>query len=210
MRTDRILDRRSSSVDLKIVVLGSAYVGKTSIINRYCHAAFSEDLRSTVGASFFTHSLTVDDTEVSMMIWDTAGEERYRSVTPSLVHGARGLVLVFDLTLQTSFTDIDIYIDLFLDNVRIDPNAPVPILLVGNKCDLEERTVDQEDIDKWKQKNRVPLYFPVSAKTGENVEKAMLELVRFLVSPESRPAMTPVEIVLTDKPPAPIVPCCKQ
>jgi small GTP-binding protein len=203
------VDRPPSSVDLKIVVLGSAYVGKTSIINRYCRDTFVPDVRPTVGAGFFTHSLTIDKTEVSMMIWDTAGEERFRSVTPSLLHGAQGLVLVFDLTTQTSFSDIDIYIDLFLDNVRVDPNASVPVLLVGNKCDLEDRAVDQEDIDKWTHRNRVPLYHPVSAMTGENVEKAMFELIQFLVSPETRPVIAPMQIVLTDKTPAPPPTCCK-
>jgi small GTP-binding protein len=210
MRADRLSGRRSSTLDLKIVVLGSAYVGKTSIINRYCNSTFTEEVRSTIGAGFFTHSLHVERTDVTMMLWDTAGEERFRSVTPSLLRGAQGLVLVFDLTSSNSFAEIDIYMDLFLDNVKVDPNESPPVLLLGNKFDLDEKEVSQEEIDKWKQKNRVPLYYPVSAKSGENVEAAMVDLVRFLVSPELRPATAPVEIILTDRTKNQGSACCKQ
>jgi small GTP-binding protein len=177
--------RRTSNVDLKIVFLGSAFVGKTSVINRYCNQIFSNETRSTVGASFFTHSLRVKDMDVTIMIWDTAGEERFRSVTPSLLRGAHGVVLVFDLSQNDSFADLDLYLDMFLDVCRVEPNRPPPVLLLGNKADLTRRLVAQNFIDSWVARNRIPFYYAVSAKSGEKIEEAMFELVKFLATPDT-------------------------
>ncbi|OHT12708.1 small GTP-binding protein [Tritrichomonas foetus] len=193
-----MMQRRVSNLDLKIVVLGSAYVGKTSLINRYCNGTFIENTRSTIGAGFFTHSLNIEDSEVTVMLWDTAGEERFRSVAPSLLRGANGLILVFDLTSPDSFNDIDIYMDMFLDTCRVDPNQNPPVLLLGNKCDIdvEQQKVTTEMIEKWKAKNHVSLFHNVSAKDGTNVENAFEEFVRSLVTPQTSSENSPIQIVI--------------
>ena len=207
---DSMMQRRVSNLDLKIVVLGSAYVGKTSLINRYCNDTFLENSRSTIGAGFFTHSLTIDDSEVTIMLWDTAGEERFRSVAPSLLRGANGLILVFDLTSSDSFNDIDIYMDMFLDTCRIDPNQNPPVLLLGNKCDIEkvQYKVSQEMIEKWKAKNHVTFYHDVSAKDGTNVEKAFEEFVKSLVTPQNATENSPIQIVIAQNPEKKNKGCC--
>jgi small GTP-binding protein len=170
---------------VKLVVLGSAFVGKTSIINRYCNQVFNNESRSTIGAGFFTHPLEFDHKEVTVMIWDTAGDERFRSVTPSILRGAQGLVIVFDLTQPATFCDLDIYLDLFFDTCKVDVNVSPPVLLLGNKSDLTRRALSQEMIDKWKQKNRIPLYYEVSAKSGEQIEEAFFQIVKFVISGRS-------------------------
>jgi small GTP-binding protein len=190
----------SDALDLKVVVLGSAYVGKTSIINRYCNGFFSEDTRSTIGAGFFTHTLSVNTTEVTVMLWDTAGEERFRSVAPSLLRGANGLVLAFDTSSASSFKDIDIYMDLFLDTCKVDPNLALPVLLLGNKSDLPQQEVELDEIEKWKDKNHVKMYYPVSAKTGLNIEQAMNEFIESLVSPGRYDVTPPLQILVSDVP----------
>ena len=189
--------RRMSSIDLKIVVLGSAYVGKTSIINRYCNGTFIEDTLSTIGAGFFTNTLNVDGTEVTSMLWDTAGEERFRSVAPSLLRGANGLVLVYDVTQVSSFEDINIYMEMFLDTCKCDPAMALPVLLLGNKCDLQP-IVQQEQVDEWKMKNHVTYSGLVSAKTGENVNELMQSFIRSLVNPETSTETQPIRIIITD------------
>ena len=83
-----------SSIDLKIVLLGPAGVGKTCVINRYCNETFIESTQSTIGAGFFPKTITINKTDVNMMIWDTAGEERFKSVAPNLLRGANCLVLI--------------------------------------------------------------------------------------------------------------------
>jgi small GTP-binding protein len=189
---------RGSGVDVKLVVLGSAFVGKTSIINRYCNQVFNNETRSTVGAGFFTHPLQVGGTEVTVMIWDTAGDERFRSITPSILRGAQGLVIVFDLTQQRTFSDLDIYLD--LDTDRVNASDSPPVLLLGNKSDLAQRALSQEAIDKWMQTNRIPLDYEVSAKSGEQIEEAFFEIVNFVTSARtSMETHTPaIEIELAD------------
>lgn len=192
--------RRSSNVDLKVVVLGSSNVGKTSVINRYCNGTFIEETRSTIGAGFFTHSLTIDDYEVTIMLWDTAGEERFRSVAPSLLRGANGLIIVFDVTQKPSFDDIDLYLDMFLDHCKVEPDQEMPVLLLGNKADLDGRVIPEESIEKWKKKNNVSYYYEVSAKTGMNIEKAIEELVHEIVIPQQSYDSTPIKIDPTVQP----------
>lgn len=188
--------RRMSSIDLKIVVLGSAYVGKTSIINRYCNGCFLEETMSTIGAGFFTNILKVNDSEVTSMIWDTAGEERFRSVAPSLLRGANGLVLVYDQTQPTSFNDIDIYMDMFLDTCKSDPSMTLPVLLLGNKSDLESH-IPQDDVEEWKRRNKVVYNSNVSAKTGEGIQEALENFIKALVNPEMSSDPGPLKITLS-------------
>ncbi|KAH0790257.1 small GTP-binding protein [Histomonas meleagridis] len=184
-------------MDLKIVLLGSAFVGKTSVANRYCNGQFQEETLSTIGAGFFTHSLKINNIEVTMMLWDTAGEERFRSVAPSLLRGANGLILVFDLTSKGSFEEIDIYMDMFLDVCKVDMKQNAPVLLLGNKADLPKVEISDDAIERWKSKNNVELYYPVSAKTGQNIEVAIEELVKQIIIPKNKPEEPPIQISLT-------------
>jgi small GTP-binding protein len=186
--------KRPTSLDMKLVVLGPAYVGKTSIITRYCNNTFSEDTGTTIGAGFFTHTVAIDDTEVTLMLWDTAGEERFKSVAPSLLRGANGLVLTFDLTQARTFSDIDSYLDMFLDNCYSDPSQAPAVLLLGNKSDKDEREVSESEIERWVQKNRIPLYFPVSAKNGNGIQAAMQKFIEFLLDPEKTVQVSPIVI----------------
>lgn len=171
-----------NSVDLKIVVLGAASVGKTSVIHRYCNGVFQPDTLSTIGAGFFTHSINIGNTEVTLLLWDTAGEERFRSVAPSLLRGANGLVLVYDVTQPSSFDDLNVYLEMFLDTVQVDMACELPILLLGNKNDLGSQ-VNQSNIDAWCSKNRIVHKYVGSAKTGDNIEDSMNNLVQCLLEP---------------------------
>ena len=164
-------------LDLKIVVLGAACVGKTSVILRYCNDSFDSDTQSTIGASFFTHVLKYNDTDVTLMLWDTAGEERFRSVAPALLRGANGLILVYDVTQQQSFEEIGTYMEMFLDNVQVDLSSTLPVLLLGNKDDMPNQVVSKFDTERWCEKNHVSMHHRVSAKTGVGISEAILELV---------------------------------
>ena len=189
--------RRISTLDLKIVVLGSAFVGKTSIINRYCNGTFIENTMSTIGAGFFTSTMNVDGCEVTSMLWDTAGEERFRSVAPSLLRGANGLILVYDQTQPSSFNDIDIYMDMFLDTCKVDPTTNLPVLLLGNKSDLAPK-ISQERVEEWKRRNKVVYASNVSAKTGEGIESTMKQFIKTLVNPVASMDAGPIRIVISE------------
>lgn len=170
-----------SSVDLKVVVLGDASVGKTSVINRYCNDHFSTDTLATIGAGFFTHQVATPTGDVTLMVWDTAGEERFRSVTPSLLRGASGLVLVYDMQNRESFNSLYTYLGMFLDVVNVTMMPVKPVLLLGNKADLGPSVVPANAVETWAKDNEVEMKFDVSAKTGENVNDAFMELVDVIV-----------------------------
>jgi small GTP-binding protein len=187
----------SLAVDLKVVALGSSSVGKTSIIHRYCNGAFLPRLVSTIGAGFFTHTLIVNGTEVTLLLWDTAGEERFRSVAPSLLRGANGLILVYDLGNAASVDDLEIYLEMFLDTVKVDMSLELPVVLLGNKSDIGHFEVDRQQVDAWRKKNNIVHHVIVSAKTGEGIDHAITALVRTMLDPQQtthRPTLqlTPV------------------
>jgi small GTP-binding protein len=194
-----------ASLDLKLVVLGAASVGKTSIIHRYCNGLFQAETLSTIGAGFFTHTVMAGRTEVTLFLWDTAGEERFRSVAPSFLRGAHGVVLVYDVSQPQTFSDVEIYLELFLDTVPLDVSRELPVLLLGNKADLEPE-VKAEAVAAWCQHNRIAHSFRVSAKTGADIEAAMGALVRALVAPE--PAAEPAAVRLDAVRAAPKEGCC--
>lgn len=191
--------RRMSSLDLKLVVLGTAGVGKTSIICRYCNGTFIEETLSTIGAGFFTNTLTVNGIEVTMMLWDTAGEERFRSVAPSLLRGANGLILTYDLGSMQSIAELDAYMEMYVDTCGVSSSGMIPVLLLGNKSDMPTREVPEQVVKEWMNKNRVQLHYEVSAKEGTNIDVAFEELLKLLVT--SGEADEPeVCMTLTDPP----------
>lgn len=190
---------RYQSIDLKVVVLGVASVGKTSIINRYCNNTFREDSVSTIGAGFFTHSIKINDTEVTLMLWDTAGEERFRSVAPSLLRGSNGLVLVYDVTNVQSFNELEIYLEMFLDAVNVNAMSSMPVLLLGNKTDLGKPAITELNVEEWKKKYKIKHSAFVSAKTGENINDAFTSLVNDLIKPPNFEDNKPVQLLVENK-----------
>jgi small GTP-binding protein len=169
----------NSSIDHKIVILGTAFVGKASIIHHYCTGILQIETIQTIGAGFFTHTVQVDSREVTLFLWDTVGTERFRSVAPSLVRGAHGvvLVLVSDVSDPQTFSDLAIYLELFLDAIQPRASGELPVLVLGNKSALE-RPVDQETVDTFCTNNNFSHSYYSSTKTGQGVDDAMTALVK--------------------------------
>ena len=175
--------RPSSTIDFKIVVLGALNVGKTSVINRYINGFFQPETLNTIGAGFFNHIIKIDSFEVNLLLWDTAGEERFKSVAPSLLRGANGVIIVYDISKKSTFEEIDTYYNLFLDNVPVDINNELPILLLGNKIDLEEFEILEEEVQEWCKQNKVTHFSNVSAKDGTNIENSIFLFLKSLLNP---------------------------
>ncbi|KAJ2670771.1 hypothetical protein IWW42_003804 [Coemansia sp. RSA 1085] len=116
-------------------------VGKTSLVTRYVHHTFSDRTPSTVGASFLTAKIDVEDWECRLQLWDSAGQERFRAMTQMYYRGANAVVLVYDITSEDSFRDVDTWVQELRRNIDLDNTV---VLLVGNKLDLapEKRQVD--------------------------------------------------------------------
>jgi Ras-related protein Rab-1A len=149
----------------KILLLGDAGVGKSSIILRYTKNEFNAKMVSSIGVDFKTKDIIVNDKRVKLQIWDTAGHERFRTITTSYYRGAHGIVTVFDLTDRESFE----HIEKWLDEINKYAKENVMRFLIGNKSDLvDKRQVQYEEARALS--NRLNIYYvETSAKNNINV-----------------------------------------
>ena len=156
----------SAKYIIKIVTLGDSMVGKTSIVYRYFENKFNESILSTIGIDFKTKYIKVRDASVKVLIWDTAGQEKFRNIAKQYYQGANGVLLVFDVSDRKSFERIEYWLNEIKENNKIDSMYAV---IVANKIDLlGERVISRDEAEKYAEKNNIS-YFEVSAKTGEGV-----------------------------------------
>ncbi|XP_030147694.1 ras-related protein Rab-7b isoform X2 [Taeniopygia guttata] len=170
----------SKKVDLKIIIIGALGVGKTSLLHQYVHKTFYEDYRTTLGASILTKVLAVDSTPLKLQIWDTGGQERFRSMVSTFYKGSDGCMLAFDVTDRESFEALDNWRDDFLEKV-IPREQEFPMVVLGNKIDLSDRQVPKETASAWCKEKDIP-YFEVSAKNNINVAEAFETLAKQALS----------------------------
>ncbi|KAK7812480.1 hypothetical protein U0070_020760 [Myodes glareolus] len=157
-------------VDLKLIIVGALGVGKTSLLHQYVHKTFFEEYQTTLGASILSKIIILDDTTLKLQIWDTGGQERFRSMVSTFYKGSDGCVLAFDVTDPESFEALGIWRDDVL--AKINPmEQSYPMVVLGNKIDLEDRKVPQEVARGWCKAKDMP-YFEVSAKNDINVVQA--------------------------------------
>lgn len=164
----------------KVAVLGSAGVGKTSLINRYVDRKFSEDYKPTLGASIIAKDveLTADSDiyQVRLVLWDLAGQEKYESVRPMYFQGCVGAILVYDVTRAPTFDEIP---DKWLRDFQQYALPESSYLLIGNKIDLDNlRKVDTSEGEDLAESIEASEFIETSAKTGENVEACFINLVK--------------------------------
>lgn len=175
------------NVGKRVVFIGDSQVGKTSIINAFIKKEFIEQ-NPTIGASFYTHMMNYDDKQVYLQIWDTAGQEKFRSIGPIYFRKALAAVAVFDLTSKESLNNLKSWIELFRNNS--DDNF---VIVVGNKQDLESSIVfDPDETSKWAKSMNAECVW-ASAKTGYGVEDIFNMLAEHLSkvqSPEKKETVT--------------------
>ena len=160
---------------IKIVLVGEASVGKTSIIQRYVDNNFSTSNSSTIGLSYVSKKLSINNRNFRLDIWDTAGEERYRALTKVFFVDSQICIFVFDITKKHTFEDIQNFWVKELENVS---NKNIVFGLVGNKCDLSENEeiVDSEIIAYSQTINAQ--YFKVSALAGVGINELFEDLTK--------------------------------
>lgn len=159
--------------NIKIVILGDCYVGKTSIIKRYVNNEYHPDYKYTIGLNFLTKEIIKDNTLNIVYIWDTAGSERFRTINSLFYRGADACILVFDLTNLKSFSNISFWMDEFLVNTSPVRASEFPFILIGNKTDLtNECVVNDRLINIFCKENNIK-YFSISAKNNNNIQEAL-------------------------------------
>ncbi|KAL5008153.1 hypothetical protein ScPMuIL_013734 [Solemya velum] len=169
--------KKRDKIPFKICLIGDCQVGKSSILNRYTHHEFMENYSCTIGVDFIMRETTVDDETYKLQIWDTAGQERFRSITRSYYKGATGVILVYDVTNQESFNNLQKwYVEIMAVN-----DTGVNVILLGNKCDAEkERVVSKGTAQKFAEKLDVP-YIETSALGDINVDEAFSQLTKKMI-----------------------------
>ena len=158
----------SSSIDnYKIVIIGDINVGKTSILSRFRYGSFESDYMPTLGIDFFSKNLFFEDKTIRLILWDTAGQERFRSLIPSYLKNADCIIIVFDITNKESFLSLNKW----LTDAKNNASENTIYVICGNKIDLKERrTVNENEINEYIEKNTGVIYMECSAKNGQGIK----------------------------------------
>jgi small GTP-binding protein len=124
-------------------------VGKTSVVNRHANKEFQSTYKVTIGADQFPHRLVVDGREYQYTIWDTAGQEKFRTLLDIFYKGSDGCFIVFDVTDRRTFERVMEWKNQFLSKTDIDPRDGFQFVVLGNKCDLSAREVSTEEAQRF-------------------------------------------------------------
>jgi len=167
-------DYDTEDYKIKIIVVGDSGVGKTNLINRFASDKFDTNSKATIGVEFVYKALKINKDVIKVEVWDTAGEERYRAITSSYYKGAKGAIIVYDITNEDSFKNVEIW----MNEVIKKGQKGMQLLLIGNKKDLvNDRLVSEEKgIEKAKELNMH--LFEASALEKTNVNEAFNYLMR--------------------------------
>ncbi|OHT02441.1 Ras-related protein Rab-13 [Tritrichomonas foetus] len=164
-----------NDLHFKVVMVGDSGVGKTALVNRISEGAFVNVHVPTVGSQFITLNLEIENTKIVLELWDTAGQEVYRSLVGFYTREAKGAFLVCDITNKTSFDGLADWITFITDA------APgVKIILFANKIDLPDRLVSTEMLHEFARSHNLEV-FEGSAKTGENTTNAFERMGELLL-----------------------------
>ena len=159
----------------KILLLGDSSVGKTCFLKRYTDNTFQDAYLSTIGFDFKYKFVTLEEGKtVKVQLWDTAGEERFRTIAKSYYKGAHGIVLIYDVTNRKTYENIRKW----MNQIKDDSSSNISIILVANKidCENEYRQVTKEEGKTLAKSNNLPI-FEASAKDNINVEESFKYLI---------------------------------
>jgi len=174
---------------VKLVLLGEMNSGKTSLVYRLVKNSFHERMEPTIGAAFVVKNLLVDGVQIKLEIWDTAGQDRYRSLAPMYYRGAAAAILVYDITRRSSFEAMRKWVQ----ELQKQASPNIILAIAGNKADLpNQREILQADLDKYLAELRKEVkrdgggdaFFGIecSAKAGTNVNELFTEICRKLIA----------------------------
>jgi len=156
----------------KLLLIGDSGVGKSCLLLRFADDTYTESYISTIGVDFKIRTIELDGKTIKLQIWDTASQERFRTITSSYYRGAHGIIIVYDVTDQETFNNVKQWLQ------EIDRYAceSVNKLLVGNKCDLTaKKVVDFTTAKEFADSLGIP-FLETSAKNATNVEQAFMTM----------------------------------
>lgn len=164
----------SYSYLFKYIIIGDTGVGKSCLLLQFTDKRFRHDHDLTIGVEFGSRMIKLEDKDIKLQIWDTAGQESFRSITRSYYRGAAGALLVYDITRRDTFT----HLSNWLQDARENGNSDMVITLVANKTDLDSRrAVGADEGERFAKENNL-IFVEASAKNSTNVEEAFERTAR--------------------------------
>eukprot|EP01002_Notosolenus_urceolatus_P008890 NODE_3350_length_940_cov_7.136925_g2792_i0.p1 GENE.NODE_3350_length_940_cov_7.136925_g2792_i0~~NODE_3350_length_940_cov_7.136925_g2792_i0.p1 ORF type:complete len:219 (+),score=30.86 NODE_3350_length_940_cov_7.136925_g2792_i0:181-837(+) len=160
----------------KYIIIGDTGVGKSCLLLQFTDKRFTPVHDLTIGVEFGARIITIENKQIKLQIWDTAGQESFRSITRSYYRRTPGALLVYDITRRETFD----HLTQWLEDARQHANANMTIMLIGNKCDLEnKRQVPTSEGQRFADEHGL-LFLETSAKTAENVEAAFIQTAEMI------------------------------
>ncbi len=184
----------------KLIFLGDQGVGKSCILNRFMYDTFTEEYQATIGLDFQSKNVQIDNQDIHLLLYDTAGQEKFRSLIPMYTRDANIILLVYEVTSKDSF----LHLNHWLNDLTTVKKDEVIFVVVGNKTDLEDkREVSREEGEQFAKDNDY-LFAEVSAKNGKGFQdlfyKNLFERIRTKFRPGGQQPTTEVkDIKLTNE-----------
>ena len=170
-------DYTSFDMSFKLIVIGDSGVGKSCLTNNAIKNTFDDAYNATVGFEFFTFNIRLNGKIVKLQIWDTCGQELYRSLITNFYRNSSLAMMVYSINSKESFDNVEMW----LRELRTHSNPDVKVFLIGNKSDLEaEREVTTEQGENFYKQNNLSLFMESSAKTGFNTQKIFIKAAEIL------------------------------
>jgi small GTP-binding protein len=171
-------DFPSHDFNFKIIIIGDSGVGKSCLTMKATKNLFEKCYSSTIGFEFYTFNVKIKDKVIRLQIWDTCGQEMYRSLVNGFYRSSSLAILVYSIDNDKSFKSLESW----LNEIREKGNPNIKIFLIGNKIDLEDiRSVSEEQAKQFYMEHGMDLFLEASAKTGFNAQKIFVEAARTLL-----------------------------
>jgi small GTP-binding protein len=152
-----------------VMIIGDEKVGKTAILERFLKKTFLSERKQTIGIEHYDKLVSRDDKDFLFKVWDTAGQEKFRVMSRSYYQKAHGMILACAVNNRDSFSNLRVWLNNLKDNVG---SENIQLIIIANKCDLEEERVVSEEEIKARAVDLGIEYFETSAKTGKGVDEA--------------------------------------
>ena len=164
-------------LSFKIIFIGDSGVGKSCLTSKAVKNTFEDYYQATVGFEFLTYNLKLNDKIIKMQIWDTCGQEIYKSLITNFYRNSSLAIVTYSIDNKESF----VHAENWLNDLRSQASPDVRIILVGNKADLEDqRKISKEEGEKYKEEQNLDLFMETSAKTGYNAKNVLIEAAKIL------------------------------
>ena len=170
-------DYTNFDLSFKLIVIGDSGVGKSCLTNNAIKNVFDEAYNATVGFEFFTFNVKMCEKVIKLQIWDTCGQELYRSLITNFYRNSSLAIIVYAINSKASFESIDMW----LKELRTHSNLDAKVFLIANKIDLDkDRKISKEEGEKFKEVNKLDYFMEASAKTGVNAQNIFVQAAKML------------------------------